>query len=82
MSAMFDNALNKVPATKPACTAIVSHGACAWEMLNSSMRRGVTAVAENHNVMPRNWATRDHGEHLPPVASGICVQSASNRWLT
>src|SRR5687767_3222521 len=57
MSAMFDNALNKVPTTKPACTAIVSHGACAWEILNSSMRRGVTAVAENHNVMPRNWAT-------------------------
>ena len=29
MSAMFDTALTSVPATKPACTAIVSHGACA-----------------------------------------------------
>ena len=27
MSAMFDSALNNVPATKPACTAMVSQAA-------------------------------------------------------
>ena len=54
---MFDSALNSVPATKPACTAMVSHAACAGAMSNSVIRSGVTAVAENHSVMPRNCAS-------------------------
>src|SRR5687768_5452926 len=57
MSARLPSALTSVPATKPACTAMVSHAACPGGMLNSRTSRGVTAVAENHSVMPRNWAS-------------------------
>jgi hypothetical protein len=56
-SARFATALTSVPATKPACTAIVSHAAWFGAMSYSAISRGVIAVAENHNVMPRNCAS-------------------------
>ena len=46
-----------------ACTAIVSHDACGRGVsCNSRDERGVTAVAENHSVMPRNSARAMHAE--------------------
>ncbi len=53
-SARFSAALIKVPITKPPCTAIVSHA--VWVVVNPSSAAilGDAAVAENHNVMPRN----------------------------
>ena len=66
-SARFSTALTSVPATKPPCTAIVSHAVCPGLSLNSRTSAGVTAVAENHSVMPRNSpeasrASIAHGE--------------------
>jgi hypothetical protein len=56
-SARFAIALTSVPTTKPAWTAIVSHAAWFGAMSYSAISRGVIAVAENHNVMPRHCAS-------------------------
>src|SRR5262245_46773172 len=54
-SARFNRALASVPATNPACTAIVSHAVAEGESDRSAAIAGAAAVAENHSVMPRNW---------------------------
>jgi hypothetical protein len=56
-SAMLMNAPASVPATKPACTAMVSQAASLPLKERSRASAGVTAVAENHSVMPRNCAS-------------------------
>ena len=55
-SAMLMNAARSVPTTKPPCTAIVSHDASVALSCSSRERAGVTEVAENHSVIPRNSA--------------------------
>ena len=51
---MLRKALRSVPQTKPAWTAIVSQAACSAFRASSDTNVGVTAVAENHSVMPKN----------------------------
>jgi hypothetical protein len=55
-SGRFASALTSVPATNPACTAIVNQEAPEASRSYSRMRAGVAAVAENHAVIPRNSA--------------------------
>lgn len=55
-SARFRMALANVPATKPACTAIVSQAVAPGVNASSRAIAGDAAVAENHNAMPRNCA--------------------------
>ncbi len=55
-SAMLTNAAISVPATKPPCTAIVSHAASTLLRCHSRTMAGVTAVAENQSVMPSSSA--------------------------
>ena len=50
-------ALASVPATKPAWTAIVSQAVAPAVSANSRTMAGAAAVAENHNVIPRNCAS-------------------------
>jgi zinc protease len=50
-------ALASVPTTNPACTAMVSHEDSLLVKANSRASAGVTAVAENHSVIPKNSAT-------------------------
>src|ERR1700752_3576524 len=63
-------ALASVPTTKPAWTAMVSQAASSADMWNSSTSAGVTAVAENHSVMPRNSA----------IASAASIHHARPVW--
>jgi len=55
-SARFSRALTSVPATKPPCTAMVSHAVADSSSVNSAAMRDAAAVAENHKVRPRNCA--------------------------
>src|SRR5262245_17750038 len=55
-SARFNVALNSVPTTNPACTAIVSQAIVDEEIESSLAMEGAAAVAENQRVMPSNWA--------------------------
>jgi len=50
-------ALPRVPATKPACTLLVSRPARAPKMPNSAVSDGTTAVAENHSAIAANSQT-------------------------
>ncbi len=52
-SAAFVTAVRRVPATNPACTAMVSQARMAVSSANSRATDGAAAVAENHSVMPR-----------------------------
>ena len=52
-SAAFVSAVLRVPATNPACTAMVSQARQPGSRSNSLAICGAAAVAENHNVMPR-----------------------------
>ena len=75
-------ALASVPATKPAWTAIVSHAARAADSANSSTSTGVTAVAENHSVMPKNSATASAASIFHAVTIGssqfVCTYRTSS----
>ena len=59
-SGRLSSADTSVPATKPPCTAIVSHAASPAVRWNSATIGAVAAVAENHSVMPRNIASDSH----------------------
>ena len=62
---MFDTALSSVPATNPACTAIVSHAAWPGEMSNSAIRSGVDRGGREPQRHAEELRQRDDAEHLP-----------------
>src|SRR5512132_2288564 len=51
MSARLSSAATAVPATKPICTPVVSHPACAASRLHSAWSLGATALEVNHTDM-------------------------------
>src|SRR3954467_2938570 len=55
-SGRFRSALNKVPATKPSCTASVSQPAADSDRLHSARSAGTAADAENQSDMQSNSA--------------------------
>src|SRR6186713_2879643 len=56
-SARLVTAVTSVPATNPACTAIVSHATIAVSSLYSAAIAGAPAVAENQSDIPSTSAT-------------------------
>ncbi|MGH8189131.1 MAG: M16 family metallopeptidase, partial [Steroidobacteraceae bacterium] len=72
-----------MPATNPACTAIVSHAAPPASRSNSAINAGVAAVAENHAVMPRNSAAASSASMRAAVdaRAGLPVSSETRMEL-
>jgi hypothetical protein len=50
------SALASVPATKPICTASVSHAAVEGSSFHSTLSRGATADTPNQSDIPRRTA--------------------------
>ena len=67
---MLTNAASNVPTTKPPCTAIVNQDASVALICSSRESAGVTAVAENHSVIPRNSA-RAMTTSWPQAPAGV-----------
>ncbi len=80
-SARFSTLLNRVPSTNPACTAIVSQAVAERVNWNSAAIAGPAAVAENHKVIPRNWAKATRAS-MRRAASGLPGERLSLRLIT
>ena len=70
-SGRLSSAETSVPITNPPCTAIVSQAVSAAVRRNSATIAALAAVAENHNVMPRNIASESHASCICGERVGI-----------
>ena len=75
-SGRLRSALPSVPATKPACTAIVSQAASPGVSAKAATIGAVTAVAENHIVMPSSSAS----ETSASMSLGMGIPGAGAVW--
>ncbi len=79
-SASPSDALARQPATKPACTLLVSAACMKLDRRNSATSAGITADAENQSAIAATWhsaisATAARFDAKTPVATGSLMPS-------